>query len=89
VRHELTAARDLLQKRLGEHSPHFSYPYGREAAMSEVTDRLVAEMGYHCGLTLEQNIVRCATVDVLRLPRLIVSAQVGRVLFTLWQRFAG
>ena len=63
--------------------------YGREAAMSDVTDHLVAEMGYHCALTLEQNIVRCATVDVLRLPRLIVSAQVGRVLFTLWQRFVG
>ncbi|MGQ9649061.1 MAG: polysaccharide deacetylase family protein [Phycisphaerae bacterium] len=87
IRHELTAARDLLQARIGGHSPHFSYPYGRPAAMSSQTEALIFEMGYHCALTLEQEIVRCQACHLMALPRLIVSAQVGRVLFGLWQRF--
>ncbi|HPD32197.1 MAG TPA: polysaccharide deacetylase family protein [Phycisphaerae bacterium] len=87
IRRELAAARDLLQERIGDHSPHFSYPYGRLAAMSSQTEVLIREMGYHCALTLEQEIVRCPSCNLMALPRLIVSAQVGRVLFGLWQRF--
>ena len=87
IRHEILAARDLLQQRIGDHSPHFSYPYGRESAISDETERVVAEVGYRCGLTLEQDVVHCPTTNVLRMPRLIVSAQVGRTLFGLWQRF--
>jgi len=87
IRHELTAARDLLQQRIGHHSPHFSYPYGRPAAMSPETESLIRETGYHCALTLEQEIVRCEACSLMALPRLTVSARVGRVLFGLWQRF--
>lgn len=87
IHHELAAARALLQQRIGDHSPHLSYPYGREDALSIETDRLVAEFGYDCALTLEQELVHPATTNLLRVPRLIVSAQVGRVLFGLWQRF--
>jgi peptidoglycan/xylan/chitin deacetylase (PgdA/CDA1 family) len=87
IRNELVAARELIQQQLGDHSPHFSYPYGRPSAMSPGTESLIREMGYRCGLTLEQEIVRCASCNALALPRLIVSAQVGRVLLALWQRF--
>jgi len=87
VRHEVLAARALLQQRIGDHSPHFSYPYGRESAISDESERVLAAAGYHCALTLEQELVYPATTHPLRLPRLIVSGQVGRVLFTLWQRF--
>ena len=87
VRQEILGARELLRRRIGDHSPHFSYPYGRQSALSETTERIVAEAGYQCGLTLEQNVVCCAHQNPLQLPRLIVSAQVGRVLFSLWQRF--
>lgn len=87
IRNELAAARSLLDERIGKHSPHFSYPYGRPAAMSAETEAAIREMGYRCGLTLEQEVVRCETCNILALPRLIVSAQVGRVLFALWQRF--
>jgi len=87
IRRELSAARDLLQKRIGDHSAHFSYPYGRPAAMSPETEAFIREMGYRCALTLEQEIVRCETCNLMALPRMIVSAQVGRVLFALWQRF--
>jgi len=55
--------------------------------MSAQTELLIRDMGYHCGLTLEQEIVRCQACNLMALPRLIVSAQVGRVLFGLWQRF--
>lgn len=87
VRHEILAARELLQTRLGEHSEHFSYPYGRNASMSEQTEAVLAEAGYTCALTLEQDAVRCNEVNLLRLPRLIISPLVGRTLFSLWQRF--
>ena len=87
IRHELTAARDLLQQNLGDHSPHFSYPYGRQASFSEETERQLVEMGYHCALTLEQNAIDCHTQNLMQLPRLIVSPLIGRVLFGLWQRF--
>jgi peptidoglycan/xylan/chitin deacetylase (PgdA/CDA1 family) len=87
IRHELHTARELLQRRIGDHSPHFSYPYGRPASMSPEVESVLLEMGYHCGLTLEQEIVRCERCNLTALPRLIVSAQVGRVLFALWQRF--
>jgi peptidoglycan/xylan/chitin deacetylase (PgdA/CDA1 family) len=87
IRHELATARDLLQQRIGHHSPHFSYPYGRPAAMSPETESLIRETGYHCALTLEQEIVRCEACSLMALPRLTVSARVGRVLFGLWQRF--
>jgi peptidoglycan/xylan/chitin deacetylase (PgdA/CDA1 family) len=88
IRQEIEQASELLHARIGDHSPHFSYPYGREAAVSEDTERAVAEAGYRCGLTLEQDVVEIGRSNVLQLPRLIVSAQVGRVLFGLWQRFA-
>jgi len=87
IRHEIIAARDLLQRRIGDHSPHFSYPYGRPAALSDEVDRVVAEAGYQCGLTLVQDVVDGTRANLMRLPRLIVSAQVGRVLLGLWQRF--
>ena len=87
IRHEVFGARELLQRQLGDHSPHFSYPYGRPAALSDEADGVVTEAGYACGLTLEQEVIDCACADLIRLPRLIVSAQVGRVLFGLWQRF--
>lgn len=87
IRHEVFAARDLLQARLGDHSPHFSYPYGREEAVSDETEAVLNEAGYTCGLTLEQDVVECNSSHRMRLPRLIVSAQAGRVLFGLWQRF--
>lgn len=87
VRHELTAARALLQQHLGDHSPHFSYPYGRRASFSEETERQLVEMGYHCAVTLEPNAIDCRGQNLMQLPRLIVSPLVGRVLFGLWQRF--
>lgn len=84
---EVFAARELLQSRIGDHSPHFSYPYGRLASLSEETDSALAHAGYNCALTLEQDVVRCDEVNLLRLPRLIVSPHIGRMVFSLWQRF--
>jgi peptidoglycan/xylan/chitin deacetylase (PgdA/CDA1 family) len=87
VRHEVFAARELLQARIGDHSLHFSYPYGRLASLSEQTEATLFEAGYNCALTLEQDVVRCDEVNLLQLPRLIVSPLVGRMVFNLWQRF--
>jgi len=87
IRHELMAARELLKKHLGDPSPHFSYPYGRPASISQETETQLIQMGYHCGLTLEQNVVHCRQQNLMQLPRLIVSPYVSRVLFGLWQRF--
>jgi peptidoglycan/xylan/chitin deacetylase (PgdA/CDA1 family) len=88
IHQELVEARMLLQERLGDHSPHFSYPYGRPASISDESRRAISEMGYHCALTLEQNVIDCQQADLLALPRLIVSPQVGRTLYALWQRFS-
>jgi hypothetical protein len=87
IHHELAVARALLQQNLGDHSPHFSYPYGRQASFSDETERKLVEMGYHCAVTLEQNAIDCRSQNLMQLPRLIVSPLVGRVLFGLWQRF--
>lgn len=87
IRREVLAARDLIQQRLGGHSPHFSYPYGRPEAISESAEAVIREAGYRCALTLEQNTIDTRCPNLLQLPRLIVSADVGRVLFSLWQRF--
>lgn len=87
IRHEISAARELLQARIGEHSPHFSYPYGRLASLSPETEAALCDAGYNCALTLEQDVVRCDQAHLLRLPRLIVSPLVGRMVFSLWQRF--
>jgi len=88
IRHELTTARTMLQERLGDHSPHFSYPYGRPDSISPLTESVLSEMGYDCALTLEQNLVHCQGTTLLAMPRLIVPTQIGRLFFTLWQRFA-
>ncbi|HSW47140.1 MAG TPA: polysaccharide deacetylase family protein [Phycisphaerae bacterium] len=88
IRHELTAARALLQQHLGNHSPHFSYPYGRQASFSPETERQLIDMGYHCAVTLEQDAIDCRSRNPMQLPRLIVSPSVGRVLLALWQRFS-
>ncbi len=88
LRHELSEARRLLQLRLGSDGPHFSYPYGRPASISPATEAALGEMGYACGLTLEQDTVRGERAALPALPRLIVPAQAGRILLTLWQRFA-
>jgi len=87
VRHEVLAARDLLQARIGDHSPHFSYPYGRSASLSTQTEAMLSEAGYNCALTLEQDVVHGEQVHLLRLPRLIVSPLIGRMVLNLWQRF--
>jgi len=87
VRHELTTARALLQQHLGDHSPHFSYPYGRQVSFSPETERQLIEMGYHCALTLEQNAIDCRCQNLMQLPRLTVTPLIGRVLLGLWQRF--
>lgn len=87
IRHEVLAARELLQSRIGDHSPHFSYPYGRIASLSAETEAVLTEAGYNCALTLEQDSVRCDHVNLMRLPRLIVSPLIGRMVFSLWQRF--
>ncbi|HOA74770.1 MAG TPA: polysaccharide deacetylase family protein [Phycisphaerae bacterium] len=87
IRHEVFAARALLQARIGEHCPHFSYPYGRRASLSQQTEAVLFEAGYNCALTLEPDVVRCDEVNLLQLPRLIVSPLIGRMVFNLWQRF--
>jgi len=87
IRHEVFAARDLLRERIGDHSPHFSYPYGRNASLSDRTEAILVEAGYNCALTLEQDSVRCDHVNLMQLPRLIVSPSIGRMVFNLWQRF--
>ncbi len=87
IRREVIAARDLLQQRLGGYHPHFSYPYGRPGAISDLTETVIREAGYRCAVTLEQNTIDTRCVNLLQLPRLIVSTDVGRVLFGLWQRF--
>jgi peptidoglycan/xylan/chitin deacetylase (PgdA/CDA1 family) len=87
IRREVFAARELMQARMGDHSRHFSYPYGRNASMSDQSEAVLSEAGYTCALTLEQDAVRCDEVNLLRLPRLIISPLVGRTLFSLWQRF--
>lgn len=87
IRHEIHGARALLQSRIGDHSPHFSYPYGRLASLSRQSEESLTEAGYNCALTLEQDAVRCDEVNLMQLPRLIVSPHVGRMVFGLWQRF--
>ncbi|MBI4580855.1 MAG: polysaccharide deacetylase family protein [Planctomycetes bacterium] len=87
IRREVFGARAVLVSRLGEDSPHFSYPYGRAASLSPQTEAVLTEAGYRCALTLEQDSVRCDEVNLLRLPRLIVAPMVGRTIFGLWQRF--
>jgi len=87
IRHELTTARALLQEHLGDHSPHFSYPYGRQASFSVESEEQLMEMGYTCAVTLEQGSIDCSNQNPMQLPRLIVSPHVGRILFGLWQRF--
>lgn len=87
IRREVLGARELMQARIGDHSPHFSYPYGRFASISDETEATLAGAGYHCALTLEQDVVRCEEARLLQLPRLIVSPQIGRMAFGLWQRF--
>lgn len=87
LRRELVEARRLLVERLGGDGPHFSYPYGRHGSVTPLTDRMLRELGYRCGLTLEQDLVTAETAELLRLPRLIVPPDVGRLLFALWQRF--
>jgi peptidoglycan/xylan/chitin deacetylase (PgdA/CDA1 family) len=84
---EIFESRDLLNARLGEHSPYFSYPYGRPEALSSKVEKVLVDAGYGGGLTLEQNTIDCTCPNLLQLPRLIVSTEIGRVLFSLWQRF--
>ncbi|NLX23261.1 MAG: polysaccharide deacetylase family protein [Phycisphaerae bacterium] len=87
IRHEITGARDLIQARIGEHSRHFSYPYGRQASISQDTRIILTALGYHCALTLEQSTVDTRTQNLMELPRLIAPPSAGRTLFNLWQRF--
>lgn len=87
IEYEVRRARELLRMRIGDHGPHFSYPYGRLASLSWQTEAAVAAAGYNCALTLEEDVVRCDQVNLLQLPRLIVSPLVGRTVFNLWQRF--
>jgi peptidoglycan/xylan/chitin deacetylase (PgdA/CDA1 family) len=86
IRREIEGGRQLLNARIGAHLPHFSYPYGRQTSVTATTERVLAELGYQSAMTLEQNVVTAAS-SLLRLPRLIVAPQLGRNLFTLWQRF--
>ena len=55
--------------------------------MSRESETLLAQAGYHCALTLEQDAVHCDEVNLMQLPRLIVSPRIGRMVFSLWQRF--
>ncbi len=87
LRREIFESRDLLRARIGEHSPYFSYPYGRPDAISPEVEAVLSEAGYCGALTLEQNTIDCTRPKLLQLPRLIVSTEIGRVLFGLWQRF--
>lgn len=87
IEHEVFAARELLQARLGRQSSHFSYPYGRPASLSQQTEATLVAAGYNSALTLEEDLVRCDRVNLMQLPRLIVSPQIGRMVFGLWQRF--
>jgi hypothetical protein len=57
------------------------------ASMSDKSETILAQAGYHCALTLEQDAVRCDEVNLMQLPRLIVSPSIGRMVFSLWQRF--
>lgn len=83
IRHEIVAARQLLRRELGEHSPHFSYPYGRRASISAETRGVLTELGYHCALTLDQRIIEGVEHELMELPRLIVPPSAGRMSFTL------
>jgi peptidoglycan/xylan/chitin deacetylase (PgdA/CDA1 family) len=87
IRREVFGARDLLVSRLGSDSTNFSYPFGRLASLSRETEAVLREAGYNSALTLEQDCVRCREVNLLQCPRLIVSPAVGRMVFSLWQRF--
>ncbi|NLX14855.1 MAG: polysaccharide deacetylase family protein [Phycisphaerales bacterium] len=87
IHQEVASARDLIQQRLGGYHPHFSYPYGRPEAISPQAEAIIREAGYRCAVTLEQNTIDFRHPNLLQLPRLIVSTDVGRVLFGLWQRF--
>jgi len=89
MREEVFAAEDLLKRHLGSFSPHFSYPYGSHKSYSDATAAVLREAGYRCALTLVHEMVRCPLEDLMCLPRLIVPAQPGRTLTTLWQRFNG
>jgi peptidoglycan/xylan/chitin deacetylase (PgdA/CDA1 family) len=89
IRHQVLAAEDLFKQRLGAPSPHFSYPYGSRLSYSDQTATILREAGCRCALTLVHELVRCPLDDLMCLPRLIVPAQPGRTLTTLWQRFSG
>lgn len=89
IREEVFSAEDLFKRRLGPPSPHFSYPYGSRLSYSDETGAILRAGGYRCALTLVHEMVPCPLDDLMCLPRLIVPAEPGRTLTTLWQRFNG
>lgn len=89
IHSEVLDAKQILKKQLGSISPHFSYPYGNRSAYSEQTSAVLREAGYQCALTLVHEMVPASLEDLMSLPRLIVSARIGRLLTLLWQRFNG
>jgi peptidoglycan/xylan/chitin deacetylase (PgdA/CDA1 family) len=89
IREEIRVAEELFKRHIGPPSPHFSYPYGNRLSFSAETADLLRAAGYRCALTLVHEMVPVPLDDLMCMPRLIVSAQPGRTLTLLWQRFNG
>ena len=89
IRAEIRVAEELFKQHIGPPSPHFSYPYGNRMSFSTETAAALRAAGYRCALTLVHEVVPVPLDDLMCTPRLIVSAQPGRTLTTLWQRFNG
>jgi len=89
IREEIVEARELIERRIGNISPHFSYPYGSPASYSNTTEDILTKAGYQCALTTENALVKCPMDNLMRLPRLRIFPQAGRVLHNLWRLFNG
>lgn len=72
-RRELQASRDVLRERLGG-ADYFAYPNGGRADFTGETKRLLAELGYRCGLATVPglNQVGC---DLFELRRVAVGSE--------------
>jgi peptidoglycan/xylan/chitin deacetylase (PgdA/CDA1 family) len=80
-REELRVSRDILRDRLGS-ADLFAYPNGTRDDFTGVTKRLLAELGYRCGLATVPGLNR-AGADPFELRRVNVGAAEA---FSLFQR---
>ena len=70
---ELRHSRDVLIEKLGN-GDLFAYPNGTRADFTDVTKRLLCELGYHCALTMLPGLNPAPLSDVYELRRIGIGA---------------